>query len=118
MRYAQHYNHVASETQTKQLQERQQWVESQTPETIKKANLARKRLRRLGFSTRKYPNIEDARQPKAPVVARIAFSTERYRSGDMNGIKLGDASKLLTREWNELNAVSKKVHISFSHPTL
>jgi len=39
----------------------------------------------------------------------MVFAKERYASGDLKGIPLGDNAKLVAREWAALSPSEKKV---------
>ena len=79
-----------------------------TPEDVLKANNARKTLKKLGikgFSRL----LKDERQVKRPVAAHCLFLKERHNSGDMQGMGLRDATRLILREWRELGEPDKQV---------
>lgn len=91
---------------------------SYTPEQIRQANNARKQLKRKSktatgkkSSGRGLSPIRDERQIKRPNSAYFKFGIERRESGDFKGIPLGEAAKLITKEWNELGAGEKKVRM-------
>jgi hypothetical protein len=44
----------------------------------------------------------------------VFFAKERYASGDLKGIPLGDNSRLVSREWAALSPSDRKVGISYS----
>ena len=80
------------------------------------ANNARRQLKRkTATSTGKKSSgrglspIKDERQIKRPNSAYFRFSIERRESGDFKGIALGEAARLVTKEWNDLSAGEKKV---------
>ena len=83
---------------------------SLSPSQIHEANNARMRLRKMGKKS-SY-KIKDPRLVKRPVTARNVFTKERHVSGDLKGIKLAEASKLIDKEWKELTAAQKKVSVS------
>jgi hypothetical protein len=89
-----------------------QWVESHTPEQIRVANLARTQLRTKD-PLHKWRAIHDDRIPKRPSSPMFFFCKERYASGDLKGIALGDNARLLAKEWAALAPSDKKV----SNPT-
>ena len=53
--------------------------------------------------------IQDSRKVKRPVSARLVFLQDRYASGDMSGMGLGDAARLINAEWKALGAGEKQV---------
>ena len=61
------------------------------------------------MGVKRYTRIKDPRLVKKPLHAAIAFSKERYDSGDMKGIALAEASKLIQREWKDLTDAQKRV---------
>ena len=84
------------------------WTERHSPEEIRQANLARQRLKRMGlkgFSRR----IVDERQVKRPMGARILFFKDRYESGEMKGLSLPDATRLIGQEWSDMPKARKDV---------
>ena len=92
------------------------WINSYTPEEIKKANLARGRLRRIFASrSRGLPfqtqRIDDDRLPKRPVSAWVTFLTEKYASGAYNGTKVSESSKSIANEWKAMTAAEKQVGV-------
>lgn len=58
---------------------------------------------------RRYPTIKDSRLPKRSLNSRAFFTKDRFASGDLKGISITDASKLLTSEWNSLSPSERKV---------
>lgn len=114
--HTQHYNHIANENKAANQAAYSEWVASYTPEQIRKANNARRLLKRKTAtadgkksSGRGLTPIKDDRQIKRPNSAYFKFGIERRESGDFKGIPLGEAAKLITKEWNELSAGEKKV---------
>jgi hypothetical protein len=112
----QHYNHIANQNKTTNEAAYADWVKQHTPEQIRLANIARMNLKRK-VSAGKAPKavsrglspIKDDRQIKRPNSAYLKFNVERRSSGDFKGIPLGEGSKVITKEWNELSAGEKKV---------
>ncbi|KAL9133851.1 MAG: hypothetical protein Q9175_004971 [Cornicularia normoerica] len=100
-----HYNHLANQNKAANAAAYRQWVESYTPAIIHEANLARHHLKRLGV---KSPQLQDHRQVKGPRTSFTYFYGERYRSGDLRGLKVSEATKLAGREWKGLSASEKK----------
>lgn len=111
----QHYNHVAGEKNAAKEKEYQAWIQTYTPDQIRIANLARARLRKLLpklKSKRSHAHthpIRDSRLVKQPPAAFSRFTSERHSSGDLKGIGLAEASKLISNEWKALSASEKKV---------
>ncbi|CAD6589214.1 MAG: hypothetical protein ASARMPRED_003967 [Alectoria sarmentosa] len=100
-----HYNHLANQNKAANATAYRQWIESHTPTIIHKANLARQHLRRLGGSV---PQLQDHRQVKGLRGPFTWFHQERRQSGDLRGLKVGEAAKLTAREWKALSASEKK----------
>jgi hypothetical protein len=114
-----HYNHLANEQNVVRLAEYKAWVRSHTPEQIEAANRARSQLRtKLKDKTKggKVPHhtakIADDRQVKPAVNSYALFFKERFSTGDMKGINVGEAAKIISAEWKALSAGEKKVCIS------
>ncbi|KAF2031990.1 hypothetical protein EK21DRAFT_61887 [Setomelanomma holmii] len=110
-----HYNHLASEKTVVRRAEYRAWIQSHTPQQIHDANNARARLRKLLKSSagkRRYPihtqKLEDDRQPKRLRSSFTVFFTERHASGDLKGIKVTEATKLIAEEWKALSEGEKK----------
>ena len=51
----------------------------------------------------------DDRQVARPTMAHVEFFKERFSTGDMKGIAVPDAMKLIMREWKELGEADKQV---------
>ncbi|KIV98910.1 uncharacterized protein PV09_09354 [Verruconis gallopava] len=110
-----HYNHVANQNKEANQKAYSTWVNSHTPLQIMSANAARQSLKRK-IAQNKAPKvaarflspIKDDRQVKRPQSAFFKFNLARRESGDFQGIALGDAAKLITKEWKELSSSEKK----------
>ena len=103
----QHYNHIVNQNHIQAAKEYRNWIESYSVDDIRKANLARSKLRRMGINP--CTKLNDARSVKKFSSAFIFFYTERKRSGDYKGIKITEASKLLGREFKELSKEERQV---------
>lgn len=101
-----HYNHLANQNKASNETAYRQWIESHTPAIIHEANLARQHLKRLGVSV---PQLQDHRQVKGPRGSYNYFHQSRTQSGDLRGLKVPEAAKLIGREWRGLSASEKKV---------
>jgi hypothetical protein len=100
------------------------WVQSHTPLEIKQANSARRALARKAKAAGKkttYPSIKDDRTVKQARNAYSYFFADRHASGDLKGLSIGEAGKLLGREWKELSSSEVQVNIHtdllVTHPT-
>ncbi|MCJ1475604.1 hypothetical protein MMC13_004267 [Lambiella insularis] len=102
-----HYNHIAHQNKGANQQAYHAWIQSLTPDEIRKANNARNQLTRLGVKGYSR-NLKDERQVKRPVQAHSFFLKDRFNSGDMHGMALPDATRLITREWRELDQADKQ----------
>lgn len=117
-RYLQHYNHLAHTAKEAAQAEHKRWVESHTPEQIRTANVARLFLKRKAkaASSKKtnyaWPAIRDERAAKRPLNAYAQFTANRRASGDLKNISLGDAAKLISKEWNALSESEKNVRFA------
>jgi hypothetical protein len=110
-----HYNHLANQATAAKRAEYDAWIHSYTPAQIHAANLARAQLRKKlpatksGAVRRHTAKLVDDRRIKRPVQPYTLFTTERHSSGDMKGILITDASKIIAAEWKALSASEKKV---------
>jgi len=104
-----HYNHTANLNKAANETTYKQWVESHTPEQIRVANLARAQLRTKD-PLHTWRAIHDDRIPKRPSNPMFLFYKERYASGDLKGIALGDNARLLAKEWAALAPSDKKTY--------
>jgi hypothetical protein len=109
----QQYNHVANQNKAANAIAYKQWVESHTPEQIRLANNARTQLRTKD-PLHTWKPIHDDRRPKRPSTPMVFFAKERYASGDLKGIPLGDNSRLVSREWAALSPSDRKVGNPYS----
>ena len=98
------------------------WVESHTEEEIRKANAARRALKRLaekplpegrkqGYvsKNKSFSTIKDVRAPKKQDNAYITYVRERFASGDMADTKGPAAMKTIGEAWKKLSAEEKQV---------
>ncbi|KAE9376948.1 hypothetical protein N431DRAFT_401543 [Stipitochalara longipes BDJ] len=104
-----HYNHLANQNKTANAIAYKQWVESYTPEQIRVANNARAQLRTKD-PLHTWKPIHDDRNPKRPSSPLIFFAKEKYASGDLKGITLGDNARLVAREWAALSPSDRKAY--------
>ncbi|MCJ1403286.1 hypothetical protein MMC11_006509 [Xylographa trunciseda] len=105
-----HYNHIAHQNKAASREAYEAWIQSVTPIDIRKANIARNTLTRLGIKGFSQ-HLKDERQVKRPLVAHALFLKERFNSGDMQGMRLVDATRLIMREWRELGNSDKQLLI-------
>ncbi|USP74223.1 hypothetical protein yc1106_01497 [Curvularia clavata] len=108
-----HYNHLASEKNAARKAEFDKWLKSHTPEQIRIANLARAQLRKkLAGTQKRMPahtaKLNDDRRVKSAPTPYIVFSKARHASGDMKGIAVTEAAKLIANEWKALSESEKK----------
>lgn len=83
-----------------------------TPAEIKAANAARNQLKQKAKKEGKkkvYKHIQDERVVKQPRTSYTYFLTDRFASGDMKHMKIGEVGALIGREWKALSAAEKKV---------
>jgi hypothetical protein len=83
-----------------------------TPAEIKAANAARNQLKKqakLAGSKKVFNHIQDERLVRRPRMPFNYFLTDRFASGDMKHMKLGEVGALVSREWKALSAAEKKV---------
>jgi outer membrane biosynthesis protein TonB len=110
-----HYNHLANQATAAKQAEYDAWIQSHTPEQIHTANLARAQLRKklvatkTGSTRRHTAKLIDARRGKRPTGPYLAFLKERYATGDMKGISVIEATRIIAAEWKALGASEKKV---------
>ncbi|KAJ9648051.1 hypothetical protein H2201_002407 [Coniosporium apollinis] len=117
-----HYNRLANEAKAANEAAYKAWVESHTPEQIRQANAARLQLNKLVRKSNgkpvlahKYNRIRDHRQVKHPVSAYMRFNAERHASGDLKGLAIAEASRLVRDEWNALSESEKQKYVDLGH---
>ena len=96
-------------------------MHSHSPETIRIANSARARIKKLRNKDKLGPRskslpylpIADDRAPKRAAGAYIIFVKERFATGDFKGISNVEAVKLIASEWKQLSDAEKKVCFAF-----
>jgi hypothetical protein len=103
-----HYNHIANEKTAARKAEFDKWLKSHTPQQIRIANIARAQLRKKLAGTQKCTpahtaKLHDDRHVKTSVRPYIAFTRARHASGDMKGISVPQAAKLIAKEWKKLS---------------
>lgn len=87
-----------------------------TPAEIKAANLARLQLRKQAKKDGKktlFAQIQDERYVKQMRSSYAYFLADRFASGDMKHMKIGEVGSLIGQEWRALSAGQKKVSLSF-----
>ena len=106
-------NRIANENKAKNEAALKRWVQSFTPLQIKEANNARDQLKREAKKNsskrqfrHKFSHIKDDRLVKQPANTYAMFVQDRYASGDMNGMKIGEIGKLVGREFKEIHVPS------------
>ncbi|MCJ1485860.1 hypothetical protein MMC06_006035 [Schaereria dolodes] len=102
-----HYNHIANENKVANAAALRAWIESHSPEEIRKANKARVHLKRLGVKGFRN-KLQDGRQVKRSIGCYGIFVKERFGSGDFMHIKFPDATKLIAAEWKTLSDAEKE----------
>lgn len=106
----QHYNHVANQNKAINEEAYRKWIESFTPDEVRKAHLARMALTRLGVKGYSTHLIrKDSRQPKRPITSFLQFNVDRLATGDFKGMSLEDKGRLIGYEWKELDEDKKQV---------
>ncbi|KAF2094634.1 hypothetical protein NA57DRAFT_60659 [Rhizodiscina lignyota] len=106
-----HYNHLANQNKSANEVEYKNWVESHTPEAIRQAQLARRRLKTLlkpKKGSNAYSLIHDERQVKRPTTVYSQYIVDRFASGDFKAISFGESSKLITSEFKALSPSEKQ----------
>lgn len=107
----QRLNRVANENKAMNDVAFKKWLGQHTPAEIKAANAARNQLKRQAKkdgSKRSFTQIKDERIVKQARSSYTYFLTDRFSSGDMKNMKLGEVGALIGREWKALNAAEKK----------
>lgn len=107
-------NHEANQNKLQNQAAYKAWVESYTPLQIHHANLARVKLLRTHKeagqkSLVQYRPIKDERSVKGHRTAFAFFVKERLDSGDFKGMNVGEAFRLMSREFKELPSSESKV---------
>ncbi|KAI9816391.1 MAG: hypothetical protein M1832_005058 [Thelocarpon impressellum] len=109
-----HYNHLANQNKATTDEVRKKWIESFTPDQIREANNARRRLKRLLNRPQSYHLIKDERQPKRALSPYVHFYLSRVESGDLKHMSVGDRSRLVRDEWKGLTDAEKQQYIDRS----
>ncbi|PVH87230.1 hypothetical protein DL98DRAFT_510091 [Cadophora sp. DSE1049] len=108
------YNRIATQNEADNNAAYKKWVESYTPDQIRIANNARRALRLLvtkgAKNIKHYRPIKDERQPKRASTPMAVFLKDRWDSGDFKGIKLPDAGRLISKEWEALSASDRQAY--------
>ncbi|KAL1306811.1 hypothetical protein AAFC00_005468 [Neodothiora populina] len=76
------YQSQADEIGKKKKQQYQEWVQSHTPDQIRLANIARRKLRLLTGSNKKYHHIQDDRHVNAPMNSFMLYLRDQSAAGD------------------------------------
>lgn len=103
-----HYNHIANQGKAANEKAYTAWLESHEPAVIHAANLARANLRRRKVKGG-YNQLQDPRLVKGRRTPYAIFTRARFATGDLKGLKIGEAGQLIGREWKGLSASEKKV---------
>lgn len=114
----QEYAEKARDIRKTAIRNREQWVKSQNPQEVYKANRARKHLKRLGG---KVTMLKDPRIPKRPVPVTAAFLRDQWNAGTFtnpDGTKMDIVTAIRhSRDlYEKLSAADKKVSISYPPP--
>jgi hypothetical protein len=110
--HCQHYNHLANQNKAANETEYKRWVELHSPEQIRQAQAARRRLKQLVVrkkGSNAFSPIHDERQVKRPATAFSQYLSDRYASGDFKSIGFGESAKLITSEFKALSQGEKTV---------
>ncbi len=105
-------NHIGNQNKAKNETAYKRWVQSFTPLQIKQANHARDLLKQEAKKNGKkttYPHIKDDRLVKMPQNQYSMFLKDRFDSGDMKGMRIAEAGKLVAREWKDISPAEKRV---------
>lgn len=109
--YPQSYNRRANSNKAENETLLRDWVKSYTPEQIRLANNARVLLKKLTGKSYGH-QLQDDRIPKRLRSEMALFAQDRWASGDLKGVKLTDAAKLLRSEFLELPEGERKVSLA------
>lgn len=110
----QEYAEKARDIRKTAIRNREQWVKSQNPQEVYKANRARKHLKRLGG---KVTMLKDPRIPKRPAPVSAAFLRDQWNAGTFtnpDGTKMDIITAIRHSRglYEKLSAADKKVSIS------
>ena len=116
---AQSLKEEASENRQKNDRALRSWISSHTPEEIRLANEARRKLNALRKLPKDSPKqqavtkpvqiLRDDRKPRRPLTPYFQYSQERHVSGDFQGVSIPEFSKAVSREWKAMGAQEKEV---------
>ncbi|KAL8993896.1 MAG: hypothetical protein Q9169_006003 [Polycauliona sp. 2 TL-2023] len=109
------YNHTANQNKASYASKYREWILTHSPATILDANKARKALRKRSTTKRSWPKLRDERMVSHQQSPFAQFTQGRHRSGDFVGMKLGEASKLISTEWRGLSEEDKKPYLQAAH---
>ncbi|KAL3427782.1 HMG box protein [Phlyctema vagabunda] len=101
-------NHRANETNVAEGAALRKFVELHTPQQIREANSARYQLNK--HSKTRIAPLPDLRAPKRPATAYSLFLGDKWKSGDLKGISVLEASKLARKEYVDLSADQRQVY--------
>jgi hypothetical protein len=108
----QRFDRLTAEHNEKSKNDFEEWLQSQTPAAIHKANAARRQLRaKVADSKGKYVAIKDDRLVKRPMSPYLMYLTQRYESGGFRGVSIVEAGKNIATEWKALS--SGEVQVRF-----
>lgn len=102
-------NHRANQNKAAYRAKLKEWMEFHTVQEIADANNARKLLRRRLDRGSVFRLLQDDRAPSRPKGAYLRFSADRFASGDLKGLSIPEAGKLVSEEWKDLSAAEKEV---------
>lgn len=102
----------ASQNKLTNANEHKQWVEGQSPATIKTANDARKKLRKLLSKNKsyQYTKISDARQPLKPTSEFGYYVRRRFAAGEEMNMSAAEVVKQCARDWKTLSEDERQVY--------
>ncbi|KIN01965.1 hypothetical protein OIDMADRAFT_196730 [Oidiodendron maius Zn] len=103
------YNRKANSNKAENETLLRDWIKSYTPEQIRLANNARGLLKKLTGKSYGH-QLQDDRIPKRLRSEMALFAQDRWASGDLKGVKLTDAAKLLRGEFLELPEGERKAY--------
>lgn len=114
------FEKTADQNRAANITANKSWIESHTPDEIRLANAARRRLNAIskqpipeGRKSRLVSShhlLKDARSIKIPGNSYAIFVKERYATGDFRGQNIGDVGKALGREWKAMASSEKQVN--------
>ncbi|KAI9728676.1 MAG: hypothetical protein M1828_002782 [Chrysothrix sp. TS-e1954] len=113
----QHLVDESAENRVKNERALHAWIVSHSPEQIRLANEARRKMNSLRKASKATSTqgvcqavklLKDDRKPRRPLTPYFQYMQERKASGDFQGVKITEMTKALGKEWQAMGAQEKE----------